>query len=260
MTTPHDPAKRAAALQRLRKCLRLAASATEPGEVAAALRQAQNLMRVYGLTEDDAELADIRELLTGASGGSRLAQWEVQLADCIRTTFGVQVQFRTGAPGAMHIAVPRGQRPQLRQARRRGQLRFFGPESRVTVAVYAFETLRRQLKRARREHAEDTGHSGRALDVFCLGWVIGVREQLAKLAAPFPIDAATIAYGERFEIAGNAKQRGALPHNHAELAAYHGGLAAAEDAVLNPGVNGQSAHVPLPAKPKALPDRAGWQS
>ena len=49
---------RAQALRRIRACLRLSAS-SEPHEAAAALRQAQALMREYGVTASEADLADV---------------------------------------------------------------------------------------------------------------------------------------------------------------------------------------------------------
>lgn len=246
---------RLAALRRLRKCLRLAASATEPGEVAAALHQARNLMRVHGLTEDDAEFADIREVTTRASGGTSIAHWELVLIDCVRHAFGVAALFRSGAAGKPHFVYgKRSTRPTLRLSRKRGDLIFVGPAGRVEVAFYGFETLRRQLKQARKDHAAANKRRGRALDAFALGWVNGVRAKLEALAASFGVDPATQAYVD--EQATKDKElsvRSGKPRNYSELFAYRDGKAAAADAVLNAGVNGAAGGFPLPAPPKALP-------
>ena len=247
-------AERQTALRRLRKCLRLAASATIPGEVAAALRQAQILMRKYGLSVEDAELADIRELATSAGGGSSVAQWEASLADCVRDAFGVQVLFRHGAVGAAYWVFPKGKKPQKRHSRKHGEILFVGPEDRVTVALYAFDALRRQLRLARKQHATLSGQRGNALKSFCLGWALGVKSKLAALAAPFPIDAATLAHtAQRKNLSDRqAEVRGAMPKATAELVAYRYGLRAAQDAVLNAGVAGGANDLALPEKPRAL--------
>lgn len=248
-----DP-KRLADIKRLRKCLRLAQSATVPGEAAAALHQAQRLMRTLGLTEDDPALADIRELSTGASGGASLAQWELALVDCVRNAFGVQVMFVAGSRGAAHCVFRDG-RTWVVCARKRGKLLFIGPESRASVALYAYESLLRQLRRARQAQGRETGQRGRALNLFALGWVLGVRRKVEALAAPFPVDAATQAYADALSTRASAPGRDRQIRSDREARALHAGVRASDSAVLNPGVGGQGGAHPLAAPAKALAER-----
>lgn len=250
-TAPPDRAK---ILARIKKCLALAGS-PEPGEAAAALRAAQALMKKYGLTEEDVSFADIREATTGASGSTSLAQWENILIDCVRCSFNVQVLFRHGDV-LRHLRVrrPRSGTYYWRLSRKRGWLLFIGPQNRVQVALYAFEALRRQLKRARATHRAATGHKGRSLDVFCLGWVAGVRKQLAALAAPFTLDPVIQDYIDREhgDARETAKQRSNMPRK-TEMAAYLSGHEAAQDAVLHAGVGSVAASATLQEPAKQLP-------
>lgn len=247
------PAERAKILARIRKCLALAGS-PEPHEAAAALRQAKSLMDKHGLTEDDVSLQDIRQLLTGASGSTSVAQWESILIHCVRTNFNVEIMFRAGDGGKVVSYRNAHGRQRVRLSRKRGHLVFIGPENRVQVAVYAYEALRRQLSRARKRHHTDTGLSGHALNTFALGWVVGVRDQMAALAAPFALDPQVATYVDRyFNHREPARERGALPRSQRELGAYHDGLTAARDAVLNPGVEGDGSSAPaLQRKPGLL--------
>lgn len=238
---------RLAALKRLRKCLRLAASATEPGEIAAALRQAQKLMAIYGLTEEDAELADIKEATTAASGFTSLALWEMGLIDCVRYAFGVGALFQVSP------RPPKPPRGRVRPVRRRGRIVFIGPEARVEVALYAYESLYRQLKRARAAFAADWPELPRsALDTFAAGWVIGVEEKIQALTAPFALDAATeLALRQRASGQPADARTPAVRSAHAALA-FAEGAEAAEHAVLNAGVTASIAEHALPAEPKKL--------
>lgn len=57
------------ALDKIKKCLRLATSAN-PNEAAAAMRQAQALMRKHGIGQDDVSMADVMEC-TAVAGSKR---------------------------------------------------------------------------------------------------------------------------------------------------------------------------------------------
>ncbi len=65
------------ALKKIKKCLALSRSANEH-EAAAALRQAQALMREHGLREKDVSLADVAEVKVKACSTAANA-WELRL-------------------------------------------------------------------------------------------------------------------------------------------------------------------------------------
>lgn len=73
------------ALQKVKKCLALAAS-SEQHEAAAALRQAQKLMAAFGLSEVDVSLADVSECQQKAPSAP-LVRWEAALAHAIAEAF-----------------------------------------------------------------------------------------------------------------------------------------------------------------------------
>lgn len=265
MTGSHTDAaaERAKILRRIRKCMALAAGSDEPGEAAAALSAAQAIMRKYGITADDVDLSEISEMEVGASGTADLAQWDVQLIDCVRTTFGVGALFSEGVAQSRSFvrARPGDRHGHFRVNRGRGKVIFIGPENRVAVAVYAYSALRRQLQRARRAHRQRYRASPTALDTFCLGWVLGVRDKLAKLAIPFPADPRVATYVEgKHRTKVMSGRVAALDDQH--MLHLQSGLIAARDAVLNAGVGGQhkAAALPetrtLPAPNPTTPDSA----
>ena len=66
------------ALEKIKKCLRLATSAN-PHEAAAAMRQAQALMKEHGVGQADVDMSGVE--VSTAVAGSKVtpAQWESQL-------------------------------------------------------------------------------------------------------------------------------------------------------------------------------------
>lgn len=128
----HEKAK---VLKRLRKMLALTAS-SNPGEAAAALHQANVLMKKFGLDAAGVEQSDISESCVTASN-IKLANWEVILMFVVKESLGVSSIMKS-------VASTSGKRY-------KSQIVFIGESSRVPVAVYAFETLRRSLRKSLKE-------------------------------------------------------------------------------------------------------------
>lgn len=63
-------------LDKIKKCLALAASANEH-EAAAALRQAQKLMETHGFTDEDVLASQASEIGAKAGGSASSATWEM---------------------------------------------------------------------------------------------------------------------------------------------------------------------------------------
>ncbi|WP_230979148.1 DUF2786 domain-containing protein [Intestinirhabdus alba] len=162
-------------LAKIKKLLNLARKSTNTNEAAAALRQAQNLMKQHNVSEQDVAFINISEASSkGAPSNAqtppRYMGW---LVDVINRAFGVQamLDWRYSKYGDARRIVT-----------------FYGPDCRPQIAAYAFDVLARQLTAARREfiaslhrNTKPATRTARA-DQFCEGWAAGVWEVVAQLA------------------------------------------------------------------------------
>lgn len=117
------------ALEKIKKCLALSQSANEH-EAAQALKQAQALMRKYGLNDVDVALLEVSEASVGCALG--LPSWhQLLISQCARA-FGVECYKSSGGGLA--------------------EVRFYGVAGKPDLAAYAYEVLLRQIKKARRDY------------------------------------------------------------------------------------------------------------
>lgn len=190
---------RAKALEKVRKCLRLGASANEH-EAAAAMRHAQKLMTEHGITEADVDAADAGESRSRTNAKGRPVDWETGLANLVGEAFGCETIF---SPGSAYWERP-------------GEWIFVGVGSAPEIASFPFTVLARQLRKARKEHiAHRLNRCGpssktRRADVFCMGWVTAVQSKLQKFAGTERQVAAIIAYIDKQlggTVAGKALSR-----------------------------------------------------
>lgn len=159
------------ALQKIKKCLALAAS-PEQHEAAAAMRQAQKLMQQFGLSEVDVSLADVSEVGQKAVNAP-LVQWEAWLAHIVAQAFGC-VQYTSTQMVLGSNFTRRTQRSFV----------FVGVGASAEVASYAFEVLSRQCAKGRRAHISKQPKTCKPKtkvargDLYAEGWVHGVNEKL----------------------------------------------------------------------------------
>src|SRR5450830_1069234 len=118
------------AIEKIKKCLRLAASGN-PHEAATAMRQARALMEKFRIEEADVELSDVQE--HGARSGSKMnpTRWEANLAGCVKRAYACELIFLAGP----------------------GEWRFIGEFA--EVASYTMTVLLRQVRQARRDFIGD---------------------------------------------------------------------------------------------------------
>jgi len=145
-------------LDKIKKCLALAASANEH-EAAAALRQAQKLMEQHGLTDEDVLASQASEIGAKAGALTKPAEWEATLASRIGQAFGCRVVFS-------------------RRTWSTAEWRFIGAGASSEVAAYAFKVLLRQARTARQTYITTALKRVRKpsvktvrADLFCAGWV-----------------------------------------------------------------------------------------
>lgn len=151
------------ALDKIKKCLRLATSAN-PHEAAAAMRWAQTLMRQHGIGQAEVDMADVMECTAVAGSKKTPAQWEAHLASTVAKAYACKVLFVGGI----------------------GRWNFIGEMA--EVAGYTMTVLLRQVRQARRDFMLNRlkrckpATKVRRADVFCEAWVHAVYEQVATFA------------------------------------------------------------------------------
>lgn len=233
-------------LAKIKKLLNLASKATNPNEAAAAMRQAQNLMREHDLTELEVEFTNISE--ASSKGSPNHAQtppkYLVYLVEVIKRAFGVQAYFSWREVKFFYSSPRR-------------VVVFYGPDSRAQIAAYAFDVLARQMTAARKEfisglhkNTKPANRTAKA-DQFCEGWATGVYLIVAELV---PTDAeATLmeAYRER-QLASGLKSGGCREARKVNGGdnAMTAGVLAGRKAQLSQGVDGTT------TSPLALPGGA----
>jgi len=219
-------------IEKIKKCLRLAKSSNEH-EAAAALRQAQKLMRAYGLSDLDVEHADIREEYVRAGAKNSPAKWEVALVQVVARAFDCQSIFRTARTSYNGKA---------------GFWVFIGAEPSGEIARYAFEVLYRQVKRARKTYIQTAlkyctqQTRTRRADLFCNGWVWAVSEMVKQFAENISMQARIDTcmerkYGTLAGMKGRDRNKDRSLYSW-EVGDLLSGQIAGREAEINPGLNG----------------------
>jgi hypothetical protein len=212
------------AIDKIKKCLRLAAS-SNPHEAAAAMRQARALMEKFRIEEADVELSDVQEHCTRSGSKINPVQWEANLAGCVRRAYSCELIFMAGP----------------------GEWRFIGEFA--EVASYTMSVLLRQVRQARRDFIASnlkrckTSTKTKRADVFCDAWVYKVRQQVMEFAGNDSPSPAAVAYKLKHHPEteqSTPTNRNTSKHmsNRSLTDSMHG-ILAASDVRLNHGVNGQ---------------------
>lgn len=211
------------ALERIKKCLALGESGNEH-EAAQALRNAQALMKKYGISKESVSFSEFGQQSTERKVAKKVPPHIASLASVIADAFGVKP------------AIGCDQR-----------LSFYGPSMNVTVAAYSFDVCARALSQARR-HFLKTVHKNckastrtRRADQFCLGWVFSVKSNLPTLDITEDESRELERYiqSELGELT-NASTRSARAANNKDHLAFHRGLMEGHEFEVRHGVNGGS--------------------
>lgn len=160
---------RTEAITKVAKLFRLGRS-SNPHEAAAALRQAQALMERHSISQ--AELPEDASESIGEHWvrcrGMRPPVYGIALANLVSEAFGLRHFLRECA----------GPRP-------RAHLIFVGAQTQAEIGAYTYAVLLRQLERDRCKHLKRVklprNRAARG-DLFGLGWVSAVREQVQRFA------------------------------------------------------------------------------
>lgn len=136
MSTTHDQQERERIIRKIKHCLALSASSNEH-EAAAAMRQAQKLMRKYRLTELDVHISSVGKTY-GAQVKCRRPSWDRDLINVVAQAFNCK-----GFTHSNWDAASGG---------RRERALFIGVSPAQEIAKYAYDALLVKVTSARREH------------------------------------------------------------------------------------------------------------
>lgn len=154
------------AIEKIRKCLALSKS-HEPHEAAAAMRQAQKLMREFGIEHPEVLASGVGEEWAKSAATTRPPRFEVGLASVVAGAFACELVFSRRANEA-HTKI-------------QGGYVFIGVPPAAEIAQYTFSVLARQLRAARTSYVatrlKRCGQKNKVAraDAFCEGWVAAVR-------------------------------------------------------------------------------------
>jgi hypothetical protein len=180
-------------IDKIKKCLALSQS-DNPNEAAAALRQAQALMRKHGLDEAAVADAEVGEAVVEVKSANarRPPMWEAKLIAVIGEAFGCRPLIHRAIKGTGRHCGKAG-------------YRYIGLKSSAVTAAYCATVLLRQLRRHRGDHVKALRAEARlegwvptaveersAGDAFCVGWLNAVQRQVSAFANPGDIDKAIV--------------------------------------------------------------------
>lgn len=217
------------ALDKIKKCLRLAKS-SNANEAAAALRQAQKLMAIHGVTTDDVAMSDVGSHTAKTGAGKTPPAYVTMLGSMVASAFGAEKVYQQ---------VYDGERWTL-------NVEFYGLNGAAEVAGYAFEVLGRQLKRDRtaflatlNKRLKRTTKVRRG-DLYAQAWLNAVAKQVIRQQRTEAENAIVEAYkAKRWEELDTMKPRdntkGMRSHDHG---AIHQGYQDGKKVSFHQGVNG----------------------
>lgn len=144
-------------LDKIKKCMALSKSANEH-EAAAALRQAQALMKKHRISEDTVLASHASEAHATSGTTVKTTAWENGLANKVASIFGCTPVFLVEI--------------------KHHKWAFIGTGSNPEIAAYCFAVLLRQLKKARSAYIQaklkrcKPATKTRRGDLYCRGWVV----------------------------------------------------------------------------------------
>jgi len=157
-------------LDKIKKCLRLAQS-SNANEAATAMRQAQKLMEMHGVTTDDVHISEVDSRTSRAGAGKTPPTHLAMLASMVADAFGAEIIYTVGIDFMRDKWV--------------GKFEFYGVDGAGEISGYGFEVLARQLKKHRMAYLAALNKrlkrstKIRRGDLYAQGWVSAVARQIA---------------------------------------------------------------------------------
>lgn len=161
-------------LDKIKKCLALSTS-PEPGEAANALRQAQKLMEMHGVSELHLKLADVGEVhVKSTASVSKPKPYEVILVNTVAKAFGCVAMVAASNSYATDVFAT---------------FTLIGLKSQVQIAEYTLTVVLRKHMKAQAEFVRSLPDIGRAAkireaDGFSRGWADTISKTVQAFAQP----------------------------------------------------------------------------
>ena len=213
-------------IERIKKLLALAKS-SNVHEAALAMEHAQRLIAEHNLTMQDVRISDVKNHVGPMAKAKTPARYLQALAQMVADAFGCHVFL---------------QAQQVSLVQWETSVCFVGIESAADLAGYAFDVLRRQIRRDRLKHLASLKRCKpatkiRRSDAFCDGWVFQVSKKVRALALSPENEGAIAAWIEKENLdlqpGGTRKTKGPKAN---DLGSVLDGVAAGTQAYLHAGV------------------------
>ena len=226
-------------IDKIRKCLALSRS-SNPHEAAAAMRQAQALMRLHGINEETLELAAVKEA-SHAVASEQIPTWDGRLASMVADAFGCRLLISAWKVG------PRANV---------SSWTFIGVGAAAEVSRYAYEVLVRQCRAQRAAYIAEQPRACKRVtktargDAFATGWVIAVEPMLERFAGRERQAELLDRYMEqRHGKLEHEKRRRRAGSDVAAIGAGIAGSRAGKQARLERGIGGSGAQLAIEEQP-----------
>lgn len=210
-----------AILEKIKKLLALSKSPNEH-EAALALQKAQVLMERYSITEEAIQTIDIGEADTPATVKRSPARWEMGLVRTIRRAFGCDSFLDCDTNSATWVFIGSGPAPE--------------------IAAYVFQTLCRQVVKARKDYlatlkrCKPKTKTERG-NIFCEAWVSSVDRRIVNFAGHDRTEAIVAYKATKHPDLTTLTPRGKnIRLNSRNEGAYAAGIVAGHAAQLHHGV------------------------
>ncbi len=209
-------------IDKIFKCLRLSES-NNPNEAASAMRQAQRLMDLHGINQEQVKSTQIVEVMTVKSQFVEPPYWVIALSELIGQAFFCRAYVS-------------------RTKNEQSEFYFIGIGNRTELARYTFTVLQRLLARERRHFIKSLSdmkksEKTRRGNVFAQAWLFRIARTLVNFVSDPVVDKAIDAYvDQHFGVTSDFDSQAAVPNTH-DMAAISDGYRAAEGVSLFRPVN-----------------------
>lgn len=154
-------------IDKICKCMRLSESCN-PNEAAAAIRQARNMMKKYGISEQQVLTSGVQETSVSSGIDYQPPFWVLALSNIVAQSFDCRA-FLSRKEGQNH------------------HFRFIGVGHSAEISSYTFEVLHRRLRRARKDFVwsldvETKKEKTRRGDVFAQAWLFRITQLVSDFA------------------------------------------------------------------------------
>ncbi len=216
-------------LDKVMKLLALSKS-DNPNEAASALRKAQALMQMHGISNEDIDLSLVHQVAVMMDRQKPLKH-DALLINTIAKAFGVKPLVDYGLDQNFNV---------------RAKIQFIGFEHQPVLAAYCFDVLNRQMKLSRKKFIATLSNrckpatKTKRADTFCFGWVATISSKVIKFAMTDEQSALIDRFVQKnhrsVEKTKAKARKGSTANQHSD---FYAGSKAAKDVDIHRPIHGQ---------------------